>query len=293
MSKNIKFLGLLLTLIIIFIILLKGLNVSKDYSNEKLKSKIDFSLNAKKLFSDEIINISDLFDKNSPSVVNIWASWCAPCREEHQFLMKLKDMNINIIGINYKDSPKNAKNFLSSLGNPYSEVITDNDGTKSIEFGAIGVPETFIISGKTNEIIKKYIGPLTSENLIEIKNLLKKMLKILKLILLLYFSFNFSYANEINTKVDQITKNLRCLICQGQSVYDSQSDFAISMKLVVKNKIDEGKEEEEIYDYLKNKYGEWIVYEPELNQNTFLLWSIPLILFAFGGLLIIRKVSIK
>ena len=119
------------------------------------------------------------------------------------------------------------------------------------------------------------------------------MLKILKLILLLYFSFNFSYANEINTKVDQITKNLRCLICQGQSVYDSQSDFAVSMELVVKNKIDEGKEEEEIYDYLKNKYGEWIVYEPELNQNTFLLWSIPLILFAFGGLLIIRKVSIK
>ena len=119
------------------------------------------------------------------------------------------------------------------------------------------------------------------------------MLKILKLILLLYFSFNFSYANEISTKVDQITKNLRCLICQGQSVYDSQSDFAISMKLVVKNKIDEGKEEEEIYNYLKNKYGEWIVYEPELNQNTFLLWLLPLILFIFGGLLIIRKVSIK
>ena len=103
----------------------------------------------------------------------------------------------------------------------------------------------------------------------------------------------YKRQNEINTKVDQITKNLRCLICQGQSVYDSQSDFAVSMKLVVKNKIDEGKEEEEIYDYLKNKYGEWIVYEPELNQNTFLLWSIPLILFAFGGLLIIRKVSIK
>ena len=98
------------------------------------------------------------------------------------------------------------------------------------------------------------------------------MLKILKLILLLYFNFNFSYADEINTKVDQITKNLRCLICQGQSVYDSQSDFAISMKLVVKNKIDEGKEEEEIYNYLKNKYGEWIVYDPELNQNTILLW---------------------
>ena len=119
------------------------------------------------------------------------------------------------------------------------------------------------------------------------------MTKILKLTFMLYLSFNFSYANETNTKVDQITKNLRCLICQGQSVYDSQSDFALSMKIVVKNKIDEGKEAEEIYNYLKNKYGEWIVYEPELNQNTFLLWSIPLILFVFGGLLIIRKVSIK
>ena len=119
------------------------------------------------------------------------------------------------------------------------------------------------------------------------------MPKIIKLVFLLYFCFNFSYANEINTKEEQITKNLRCLICQGQSVYDSQSDFAISMKLVVKNMIDEGKKEKEIYDYLKSKYGEWIVYEPELNQNTFLLWLLPLILFIFGGLLIIRKVSIK
>ena len=119
------------------------------------------------------------------------------------------------------------------------------------------------------------------------------MFKIIKLIFLLYFCFNFSYADEINTKVDKITKNLRCLICQGQSVYDSQSDFALSMKIVVKNKIEEGKKDIEIYNYLKDKYGAWIVYEPELNQKTFLLWLIPLILFVFGGLLIIRKVSIK
>ncbi len=72
------------------------------------------------------------------------------------------------------------------------------------------------------------------------------MPRIIKLVFLIYFCFNFSYANETNTKVDQITKNLRCLICQGQSVYDSQSDFAISMKLVVKNKIAEGKEENEV-----------------------------------------------
>ena len=120
-----------------------------------------------------------------------------------------------------------------------------------------------------------------------------KHLKILILVINFLLNFNLAHASDFDLRVEQITKNLRCLICQGQSVYDSQSDFAISMKLVVKKKLEEGKEEKQIYEYLKSKYGEWIVYEPELNPNTFLLWSIPLILFVFGGLLIIRKVSIK
>ena len=93
--------------------------------------------------------------------------------------------------------------------------------------------------------------------------------------------------------VDKISKNLRCLICQGQSIYDSQSDFAISMKLLIKNKIEEGKSEKQIYDLLKNRYGEWIVYDPEINKKTLILWIFPLILFIFGGLLILRKVFIK
>ena len=120
-----------------------------------------------------------------------------------------------------------------------------------------------------------------------------KKFKLIFFLSLFFFSNISSYALNNDTKLDEITKNLRCLICQGQSVYDSQSDFAISMKLIVKKKLDEGKKDKEIYEYLKNKYGEWIVYDPELNQNTLLLWSIPLILFVFGGLLIIRKVSIK
>ena len=120
-----------------------------------------------------------------------------------------------------------------------------------------------------------------------------KKFKLIFFLSLFFFSNISSYAINNDTKLDEITKNLRCLICQGQSVYDSQSDFAISMKLIVKKKLDEGKKDKEIYEYLKNKYGEWIVYDPELNQNTLLLWSIPLILFIFGGLLIIRKVSIK
>ena len=100
-------------------------------------------------------------------------------------------------------------------------------------------------------------------------------------------------ANSNILLVDKISKNLRCLICQGQSIYDSQSDFAISMKLLIKNKIKEGKSEEQIYDLLKNKYGEWIVYDPEINKKTLILWIFPLILFIFGGLLIYRKVFIN
>ena len=101
-----------------------------------------------------------------------------------------------------------------------------------------------------------------------------------------------SFADK-KKNIDHITKNLRCLICQGQSVYDSQSDFALSMKILIQNKIDEGKNDEQIYEYLKAKYGEWIVYDPEVNKNTILLWVLPLILFVFGGILIFRKVSIK
>ena len=115
---------------------------------------------------------------------------------------------------------------------------------------------------------------------------------LISIIIWLVSFFNFSYADN-SEKVDQISKNLRCLICQGQSVYDSQSDFALSMKILIQNKIDEGKNDEQIYDFLKSKYGEWIVYDPEINKNTVLLWVLPLILFIFGGILILRKVSIK
>ena len=88
---------------------------------------------------------------------------------------------------------------------------------------------------------------------------------------------------------NNITKNLRCLICQGQSVYDSDSEFAISLKLVVRNKIEEGLSEDQIYNFLSEKYGEWILYDPKLNKNTYFLWFLPLLIFLFGGAIIFKK----
>ncbi len=121
-----------------------------------------------------------------------------------------------------------------------------------------------------------------------------RLIKFILLILFLILSFQkLLMANNNSSTVDKISKNLRCLICQGQSVYDSQSDFALSMKTLIKNKLQEGKSEKQIYDYLKNQYGEWIVYDPEFDKKNLLLWTFPLILFIFGGLLIYRKVFIN
>ena len=121
-----------------------------------------------------------------------------------------------------------------------------------------------------------------------------KKIKFVVLFLIVFQAlYTIALANENKINIDNISKNLRCLICQGQSIYDSQSEFALSMKKLIKNKISNGASEEEVYSFLKQKYGEWIVYDPEVNKNTILLWGIPLVLFIFGGLLIVRKLTIK
>ena len=116
---------------------------------------------------------------------------------------------------------------------------------------------------------------------------MKNKILVITIFYLISFS-NISYGANTE-KVDQISKNLRCLICQGQSVYDSDSEFAISLKLVIKNKIQEGMSDEQIYSFLKMKYGEWILYDPVFNRNTYFLWLLPLLIFLAGGAIIIRS----
>ena len=112
------------------------------------------------------------------------------------------------------------------------------------------------------------------------------------LIVILFFHASSLYAEEYD-KRNKITKNLRCLICQGQSVYDSDSEFANSLKIVVDKKIKEGLSEDQIYEYFKTKYGEWILYDPGLNKNTYILWLLPLLIFLFGGAIIYRSFIVK
>ena len=107
-------------------------------------------------------------------------------------------------------------------------------------------------------------------------------------LILITLLLNFSLASGTEKKVDQNTihKNLRCLVCQGQSIADSNSDFAQTIKLVVKDLIKDGKTEREIYSFMSDKYGEWIVFKPELNKHNVVLWVLPYLALIFGGVII-------
>jgi cytochrome c-type biogenesis protein CcmH len=119
-------------------------------------------------------------------------------------------------------------------------------------------------------------------------------MKILKLFFIIFFIFSFNHleANTDDMKI-KITKNLRCLICQGQSVYDSDSEFANSMKVLVDKKLNEGFSEKQIYNFFKEKYGEWILYDPELNKNTYILWILPILIFLIGGAIVVKNFKFR
>ena len=119
-------------------------------------------------------------------------------------------------------------------------------------------------------------------------------MKILKLFFIIFFIFSFNHlkANNEEMKI-KITKNLRCLVCQGQSVYDSDSEFANSLKVLVDKKLEEGFSEIQIYDFFRDRYGEWILYDPELNKNTYILWLLPILIFLIGGAIILKSFIFK
>ena len=169
-----KFLPLFMVIVFgfIFIVFYKGLKDSNIYTPDtKLKNKVPI-FKTKDFYSGVSLNSSDIFEFDKNYLLNIWSSWCVPCRQEHPLLMKLnEDSKIIIIGMNYKDNKKNAQSFLKELGNPYEMVLVDLDGTIAIDWGAYGVPESYLIYN--NKIIKKFIGPLNQQLINEMKLLVK------------------------------------------------------------------------------------------------------------------------
>ena len=138
-----------------------------------MRKKIYQPLKLRTFIQITYINSDKIFEENIFYIVNIWASWCVPCRTEHPLLMQLsKNQSIKLIGLNYRDNFNNAKKFIDDFGNPYSRILIDKDGTLGVEFGAYGVPETFLID-KNKDIIKKFVGPINQEIVNEIKLIIK------------------------------------------------------------------------------------------------------------------------
>ena len=165
---NFKIISLCLILFII-VIFFVALNIDKRYSTENIVGKKIDNFKIKFLFSDEVFKNEDLLN-GEHYLINIWASWCLPCKKEHPILMKLsEEENLNLIGVNFKDKKNNAESFLKNLGNPYNIILSDADGTNSISFGVFGVPETILIDEK-QIVIKKFVGPLDAN---DYKNIIK------------------------------------------------------------------------------------------------------------------------
>ena len=170
-KKSIFNLIILALLILSFFVFKFALQKEKIYSPKIADNQIFTDFEVIDLTEEKKINFDKVLLGKNFYLINIWSSWCEPCKDESDKLLELKnDTQIKMIGINYKDKKKNALNFLKLYGDPFDKILIDKQGTISINFGAYGVPETFLIN-EENKVLKKYIGPLNDEDVYEIKNI--------------------------------------------------------------------------------------------------------------------------
>ena len=170
--QNIIKLITVFVLVFILGIFFLSLNRNSNYDTQFLVGNKLTNIELKSLQGDKFFLSGD-FKNNNYTLINFWASWCAPCRVEHPYLMMLsKNENIKILGINFKDKKINALKFLEELGDPYDYLAKDSSGKQSVNFGIYGIPESILIDNKFN-ILKKIIGPLNDKDLEEIKEIIR------------------------------------------------------------------------------------------------------------------------
>ena len=173
MQKIIKSIIIFL-FIFVLLVFYNSLNRETNYSTDYLVGNKLAKINLKS-FDDNKIYTSEDFKKSRYTLINFWASWCAPCRIEHPYLMQLsKEKNLKILGVNFKDKKINASKFLNELGNPYYYMAKDTSGKQSVNFGIYGIPESILINNETI-VLKKFVGPLNEQNLDDIKEIINSL----------------------------------------------------------------------------------------------------------------------
>ena len=171
-----KIIKSIIVLLFVFVLLVfyNSLNRETNYSTDYLVGNKLAKINLKS-FDDNKIYTNKDFKKSRYTLINFWASWCAPCRIEHPYLMQLsKEKNLKILGVNFKDKKINASKFLNELGNPYYYMAKDTTGKQSVNFGIYGIPESILINNETI-VLKKFVGPLNEQNLNDIKEIINSL----------------------------------------------------------------------------------------------------------------------
>ena len=171
-----KIIKSIIVFLFIFVLLVfyNSLNRETNYSTDYLVGNKLANINLKS-FDDNKIYTSEDIKKSRYTLINFWASWCAPCRVEHPYLMQLsKEKNLKILGVNFKDKKINASKFLNELGNPYYYIAKDNSGKQSVNFGIYGIPESILINNE-KIVLKKFVGPLNEQNLNDIKEIINSL----------------------------------------------------------------------------------------------------------------------
>ena len=173
MQKKIIKLSILLFIIFVIGVFFISLNKNSTYDTKGLIGQKVKDVKLDHFSKNKIITGEDL-SKNNFTLINFWASWCGPCRDEHSILLKLnREKNLELLGVNVKDKKNNALKFLNELGNPYDELARDEFGKHSVNFGIYGIPESILIN-KDLIIIKKFIGPVSKNDYEYIKNIVRK-----------------------------------------------------------------------------------------------------------------------
>ena len=173
MQKIIKSIIIFL-FVFVLLVFYNSLNRETNYSTDYLVGNKLTNINLKS-FDDNKIYTSEDIQKSRYTLINFWASWCAPCRIEHPYLMQLsKEKNLKILGVNFKDKKINASKFLNELGNPYYYMAKDITGKQSVNFGIYGIPESILINNETI-VLKKFVGPLNEQNLDDIKEIINSL----------------------------------------------------------------------------------------------------------------------